>query len=150
MWMAALGELVREAERMVTLMSFLGGFEMQAGPGSGWDQQYSASHREGALCWGIFPSAGVINDLCRVSRPSSGGAVACTAMHFPMKLTTEAPGMKKGLIQRKTPFCFFSSHSYQRISCHCGFDASLSERLWPPFLSPFCASPSLFTMQHKL
>ena len=43
-------------------MSFLGGIEMQAGLGSGRIQRCSTSCRGVAVCWGIFPSADLIND----------------------------------------------------------------------------------------
>lgn len=103
-WASGLGEpgkgKVRGDSRM---MSFLEGAEMRAGPRSGRDQQCSASHRGLVLCWGIFPSAGSING------PGLGGSWwPPLPAQFPMKLTAEAPGLKKGSIQIETLFFFFS------------------------------------------
>lgn len=128
-WASGLGEPWKgKARGDSRMMSFLEGAEMRAGPRSGRDQQCSASHRGLVLCWGIFPSAGSING------PGLGGSWwPPLPAQFPMKLTAEAPGLKKGSIQIETLFFCFSF--LPEVFCHCPFDTSLSERLRPPLLA---------------
>ena len=53
---------------------------------------------------GDFPSAGLISDSGLGVQAERVGMAAPTALWFPMKSTTEAPGLKKGLIHIKTFF----------------------------------------------